>query len=222
MGISIEAQRVIDEKKKTTDQIVLDPNIFLVDFPLDPWTPYIKTNNFLQQGISRVLGYDPTLKKWARLQVDSDGKLQVSGITTLELSKTYFSDGTTWRAALCGTNGSPYFTIYDRETFDDLVIDDVEVDAGATITHEAIDLGGVSSFNVQVSASQNCAVYPQSSDDNINFYDLKSAADGDLTYNCNNEKIAFPVSHPCHYFRIAIKNNGAATATVRAVVTSLI
>lgn len=91
MTISRETERRILEKKRTFDQSILSENIYIKDFPLDPWTPFLKTNNFVQQGINRLLAFDLAEKKWVRIRADSEGKLIVAplGIGSSEEKVSY-------------------------------------------------------------------------------------------------------------------------------------
>jgi len=75
---------IVSKYAKLTDQIINDPNIFVEDFPLDPFTPIIKTNNFLQQVMSRNLGYDDVEKNWTRLIANKYSYL-VTGVKTIDL-----------------------------------------------------------------------------------------------------------------------------------------
>jgi len=195
MTISKEAEARISEKKKTFDQLVLDPNIFVKDFPLDPWTPYLKTNNFVQQTISRILGYSDTEEKWVRIKIDSEGRL----ITTAEVT-----------APAVQTLGG---RLYKEWT----IAEDVSVSAGGTLTHTGIDVNDYSGISVLVSSTGNCTVYIQVSDDNTNWYDIKSLSDGDRAWNCNNEKIAIPMNPYAHYMRIVVYATTASTVTVKVI-----
>jgi hypothetical protein len=75
---------IISKFAKTTDQIINDPNIYVENFPLDPWTPVIKTNNFMQQTLSRNLAFDDVDMRWTRLIANKYSYL-VTGKKTVEL-----------------------------------------------------------------------------------------------------------------------------------------
>lgn len=109
--------------------------------------------------------------------------------------------------------------IADRHALQSKVIDSQNIAAGGTITHEGENVEKYSKITALVSTDQDCTVYVQLSDDNTNFYDIKTEADGDLSWNCNNEKIAIPLSdYTAKYLRLVIKNNSGSTATVTAVI----
>ena len=195
MGISEEAERRIVEKKRTMDQFILDPNIFVKDFPLDPWTPFLKTNNFVQQTISRILAYSPDEEKWVRLKVDEDGRL----ITTAEVTAPS-------NITLAGR-------LYEKWT----IADGVSLPAGGTLTHEGINVNDYSGITVLVSSTGNSTVYIQVSDDNTNWYDVKSPADADRIYNCNNEKIAIPLNLYAVYMRVVVYASTDSTLTIKVI-----
>jgi hypothetical protein len=188
MTISSESLKLIEEQKKTRDQAVLDPNIFIKDFPLDPFTPYLKTNNFIQQGVNRLLGYDSGSLAWIRLKADSDGYLRNRA------------------------------TLLEREAFDVTVFDGESLIAGGVITHDGIDVSGNAYVSCLVSTTQSCTVYLQGSNDNVTFYDLKTDADADVSFACNNEHIWFRVPIYTHYLRVTIQNVNATTGTISLVV----
>lgn len=191
MGITEGGLVEIERKKKTVDQSILDPNIFIKDFPLEPWTPYLVTNRFVQQGISRCLAFSETESKWVRMKVDSEGRL----ITTAEVA-------------------APTVVILQGRKYGEFVVADaVSVAAGGTLTHTGVDVNDYAKKTVLVSTTANCTVYVQVSDDNTNFYNIKTAADGDLSWNCNNEKIAIQIDHYAHYMRIVIYATVASTVT---------
>lgn len=215
MGISDEARRRIEEKKKTFDQRILDPNIFVKDFPLDPWSAYPKTNNFIQQSIARSLGYSPDEGKWVRLQVDEDGKLEVSGITLGTEMRNYWYDGTDWVTWQGLANQAPYVMLKTREAANVIVIPDIAIGAGQDCTHTAVDISGYRSMMFHVSSSANSTVYLQFSDDGTNWYDLKSVADDNRTWNCNVEKICVHGDVASRYMRVWI--HATTASTVRAV-----
>jgi len=188
MGVTPGAQAIIDQKRKTIDQFILAPNIFLGDFPVDPWTPYLKTNNFVQQTISRMLGYDAASGKWWGIRADSSGYLRNRA------------------------------TIFDHEATDYTVFDAVSVPAAEVVTHDGIDVSGCPYVSFIISTTLACTVYVQGSSDNVNWHDLKSDADADLSWGCNNEKIWFRIPFYTHYVRLVVRNGGAVAATITGVI----
>jgi len=220
MGITPGALAEIEKKKKTVEQIILDPNIFIKDFPVDPWTPYIHTNNFIQQGVNRLLGYDSAEGRWRRLACSTDGWL-----LGVNLIKGYYLNTepdafTSDVVSDIRVNSRKILMVdhADHEMDQYMVFDAVSVPGTSLVVHEGIDVSGYHKISVLVSTTQNCTVYIQGSDDNTNFYDLKSDADADLTWNCNNEKIWFRVLPATRYFRVAVYNSVAVAATVTGVV----
>ena len=115
------------------------------------------------------------------------------------------------------TNAAKVITGSEYKDF--VVMDSVSVDAGAVVTHTGIDVSRFKKITVLVSTTDDFTVYVQVSDDNTNWYDIKTDADGDLSWNCNNEKIAFKVEHFSKYMRVVAKNNAASAATISCTVT---
>jgi hypothetical protein len=214
MGITAGGLAEIEKKKKTVDQTILDPNIFIKEFPLDPWTPYLVTNRFVQQGINRILGYNPTEKKWVRLQVNDEGKLEVATITTVQ---NKFYNGTDWEN-LPGLAGvGPYSVLRDRE-FEDVTLASAEsLNALGTFVSAEVDVSGYARKTVLVSTTQNCTVYYQISHDAVTWFDPKTQADGDIAFNCNNEAIAIAINDCAHYIRVVVYNASASAATITVV-----
>jgi len=201
-------------QRRTQDQLVLDPNIFLKDFPVDPWSSTQWTNNFIQQGINRCLGYSSDDSKWVRLNVDEDGKLEVSGITTLEAAQIKWYNGSSWVnfAGLAGA--APYVAVHSRDAADYNVFDAVVVPALGTIAHTGIDSSGYASMTFYVSSTGASTVYLQFSDDNVNWYDMKSVADDTRSWSCSSEKIAVHGDIATHYVRIVVYNTAGANNTI--------
>jgi len=97
------------------------------------------------------------------------------------------------------------------------LMDAVSVTSGAVVTHEKVYVGDYSAMTFGVSTDQGCTVYVQFSDDGVNWYDPKTESDGDMSWNCNNEKICHTMSVAAQYVRIVIYNGSGSTATVTAV-----
>jgi len=216
MGITQGGLAEVEKKKKTIDQSILDPNIFITDFPLDPWTPYLVTNRFIQQGINRMLGFNPTTKKWVRLNVDDEGKLEVATITTVQ---NKFYNGTDWENITGLTGVGPYTVLRDRDFEDITLANAVLLDALGTFVSEGQDVSAYARKTIQVSATQACTVYYQTSNDNVTWFDPKTVADADISFNCNNEAIAISLSDAMHYLRVVVYNTAAAAATISVVLS---
>lgn len=109
--------------------------------------------------------------------------------------------------------------IADRHALQSVVLDSESIAASGTITHAAEDVEKYSKITALVDTDQNCTVYVQLSNDGTNFYDIKDLSDNDISFTCNNEKIAIPLSdYTAKYLRLVIKNNSGSTATVTAVI----
>lgn len=215
MGISEGARRVIDEKKKTIDQLVLDPNVQIKDFPVDPWTPYMKTNNFIQQGVNRILGFSAEDGKWVRLNVNTDGKLEVAGISSANMQAEFNGTFVPWKGLTSGSGG---VDITGHDTAVTKVLDAVSIPSAGAASHFGLDITNHDHTSYLVSTTTDCIIFLQGSDDNVNWYEHKSAADVDRTWNCNNEKIWFSDVHAMRFVRLVIQNLGGSTSTVTVVI----
>lgn len=217
-GLSNAGRKHIEEQKRTVDQWILDPNIFIKDLPLDPTTKWIKTNNFVQQTISRMLGYDYTNNEWVRMRIDSNGRLEVAGVTTLSQANIFGNDGTDFGYLRMSPDRALWTFLHDREVIEATVLDAVTIASGGAATHAGLDVDKASDLCTFISTDQDCTVYVQGSPDDINWYDLKSGADVDRSWNCNNEKIWFHEIALTRYIRVVIFNASANAAEVSAVI----
>ena len=149
--------------------------------------------------------------KYAKILIGTAAKISISG----EEQKIYYWDGTVWREWSSGGLAAPQVSLRDRELADFTIFEDVSLSAGSILTHTGIDVSSYSRITVLISSSGNVDIYPQVSDDNTNWYDIKSEADADLVYNCNAEKIAIPINLNAHYFRIVIYANSDSVVTAK-------
>src|SRR3990167_436879 len=122
MSISPEVQRKLDEQKKLTEQIIRDPKFQLDSVHFDPYTPYLRSNNLVQQTASRIFGYNSSITKWFPISTDSLGRVILS------------SDS---------IDGAQIF-LKDRNFTDAIVIDAVVVGNGQAITHDGLDVSSMS------------------------------------------------------------------------------
>lgn len=218
MVLTTEGRKHIEDKKKTVDQWILDPNIFIKDFPLDPATKWIKTNNFMQQSLARILGYDYTNNQWARMRIDVDGRLEVAGVTTLSQANIFAHDGSVYAYLRMSTEKALWQLLYDRDAMDATVLDAVSAAAGAAVSHGGLDVQKYTGKTLLVSTTTNCNVYIQFSDNNIDWYDWCDAAGAAITFACNNSKKAFSIDDHCHYIRTLIHNtDGSSASTITAI-----
>ena len=184
-----------EEKKKLTEQLFINPEIETSGFPTQPWTPYFRTNNFIQQGLNRLFGWNPTEKKWYPVFVDTAGRILTSPDVT---------------------SGSQVF-LKDRECTTVNVFTDEVVPASQSITHAGEDVEEFLNKTVLVSASTTATVRVQFSDDLINWYNWKDLAGAAIEFSINNEKICFGFTDHTRYIRVFITNTAAAANTISLV-----
>lgn len=196
MGLTPEAQRRIEAQKRLQEQIFIEPELETDGFPTTPYSPWYRTNNFIQQGLNRLFGWNPTDKKWYPLYADKEGRLLVSPEET---------DGA-------------QVLIKDRESVRHVVLNNVKVINLSLASHTAVDVSECSKKSVLISTTGSITAYFQASDDNTNFYTLTDTSGADISLAADNEKISFAVNDYCHYFRVIIYNNSGAEVTVTVVV----
>lgn len=63
--------------KKTVEQLLQDPSVFIHEMRIEPHTPLMRTNNFLQNTLSRLLAYSPTLRSMVKVKADNSGRLEM-------------------------------------------------------------------------------------------------------------------------------------------------
>ncbi len=69
-----------EELKKLLDQRVLDPSLRVDEIPIQPFTPHYRTNNFIQNTLSRLFARYVAGERWRYLTVDANDRLLVSTI----------------------------------------------------------------------------------------------------------------------------------------------
>lgn len=192
MANSSEAERWVEEKKRLTDQFFINPDIETTGFPVQPYTPYYKTNNFIQQTLSRIFGFYPTKEKWKPLYTDESGRLLVSPEKT---------------------EGASFF-LRHREAKDVIIFTDRSIPGLSAATHVGVDFSGYASKLVMVKSNGSITIYPQCSNDGTNWYDLVGSNGTALSLSVNNVTKAIEWTEPTHYFRCVVYNGTGAAVTV--------
>lgn len=192
MHLNPLATQRMQAQRKLQEQIFIDPSMETVGFPVQPWTPYYRTNNFIQNTASRVMGFNPAEKKWRPAFVDEQGRLLTSPDPTAGM----------------------HVLLKNRETVTIKEFENEVVPATTAITHVGEDVREFLNKTIMISTSGAATVYVQFSDDNVNFYEWKSIEDSDLTFACTNEKICFGFQDHARYVRIVIYNSSSSNNTV--------
>lgn len=187
-----EEKKWVDEKKKLTEQLFINPDIEIPSFPVSPWTPYFRTNNFIQQNIARLMGFNPTEKKWYPVFVDTTGRI----LTSPEI-----------------TAGTQVF-LKDREAITISIMEGEVIPAATLATHAAEDVEEFLNKTVLVSTSAQATVYVQFSDDAVNWYEWRDLSDTAITFSVNNEKKCFGFADHTRYMRVIVHNTSASNNTV--------
>ena len=199
MGVTPETQRRLDEQKRLIEQIIRDPTFQLDGVFFDPYTPYLRSNNFVQQTASRIFGFNTGIKKWFPLSTDSLGRVLLS------------SDP---------IDGAQIF-LKDRNFTDAVVMDGVVVPASSSITHDGVDVSSLSRKSVLISSSGDVTVRVQFSHNNADWFQWFDTNDVEVTIAVNNAKKNVEVVDPAHYMRIFVTNTSSLDSTVTGVIVGL-
>ncbi len=209
---SPEFKQLIAERLKIQDQLLLFSEFRITGLPAEKWTPYFRTNNFIQRSLSILLGFNSSVNEFQLIGVDSSNRMRFKG----EVGSTDgTSDGTL--KFLRTDSGGRLLVSSEEDLKEDItLIDDVTVAESGTATHAGVDVGMHTEKTLLVETNRSMTVYMQGSTDNVNFYDLKTIADADVSHNCNNEKILISVPFYCHFFRVLIQNTAGGSGLVTA------
>ena len=87
----VDYHKVWEEKKKLIDQFIREPDFLNTEIFISPGAPFLRTNNFIQQTLSRLLGWNQDNKEWRALRVTNDGRLYITSqpqtVSTLEYTQ---------------------------------------------------------------------------------------------------------------------------------------
>lgn len=200
--ITPEAQRRLDLQKKLTDQLIINPNFKISGLITDPYTPYFRTNNFIQQTASRIFGYDPTegVEEWFALRTDSEGRLLVSPTETT----------------------GAWFRLKDRDNIRTTIFEDFSIPNNAGISHAGVLLAGTSKQSILISCNGALTLYYQTSDNNVDWYTIQTTAGNDYTLAVTGASEAFPINDATYYFRVFISNTSGAAVTATLKIIGLV
>jgi len=215
MTLTDSQLREIQLKAKLTDQIIQSENILIKDFPVIPWTPYYKTNNFIQGTFSRMFGFSTEESKWIRMLVNKEGGLLFSGefLTSEPLAFTKSQFGT----LRIDTVRRLLINLAARDSAEFTLFDGVVIANNETATHAGINVSDFLSKIFLLSADGAVTCRVQVSNDNVNFYDYYNTAQSLITFTGANEKRAFPFNDYMKYMRILITNTSGADRNVTGV-----
>lgn len=84
--------RKFQKPLRQVEQLLQDPSVFIKDMRIEPHTPLLRTNNFLQNTLARNLVFSPSERKFVRMKGDEEGRTEVYvGMpSSLENRITYF------------------------------------------------------------------------------------------------------------------------------------
>ena len=211
-----EAGRLIQERKKIKNQFVQFGDFKILSIPVDDWTPYFWTNNFIQRSFSYGIGFDADANTFRLLQVDVSGNLKVSSTVSVTFAALVAGVSTSLKG---NDAGALKVDPTGRNLVAVTIADAVTIPSTQAISTTGLDIGEAGDTTVLVEATQNYTVRYQLSDDNSSWYDPKTEADVDINHSVVNEKIAFRVTMPARFIRLKINNTNATEGVVTAKVT---
>lgn len=197
MTITPEAERRIREKKKLIQQFIIDPKFLVPDVHIEPFTPHLQTNSFVQRSLDHLLGRRLDTDKWTSIAVDDEGKLVLSD----------------------NLDYAGWTKIADRECATFKVFNNVNLPGLGLLSHGGVDISGFQEVSFAISTNVGCTIYLQYSDNNTDWYDLKAVDDTDRSWSCNDEKIFVTGSVAARFMRLVIYNTTGNTATITGVIT---
>ena len=200
MVISPEVQRKLDEQKKLTEQIIRDPKFQLDSVHFDPYTPYLRSNNFVQQTASRIFGYNAEITKWFPISTDSLGRVILS------------SDP---------IDGAQIF-LKDRNFQDAIVIDALVVATTEIVTHSAVDVSSLSRKSILVSSSGTVIMRVEFSHDSETWFQWYDTNDQEITFSIDNQNKSIEVIDVAHYMRVTITNTSGVDSIVTVVISGMV
>lgn len=205
------------EKQEIIKQFAQSKNMQVADFPLDPRVDAFVTNNFLQGTLARLIAYDENNERFRLLKSDSSGRLIVSQSVSVAFAALVNNVATSLQGNSLGALRVDNF----GRTFDNFDVFTAEPHpANGLLTGVGQDVRGYENLSVNVSTTQPCTITIQVSDDNANWYEIKSAADADLSWNCSNEKINFNIPNFSSFMRVLVLNTNATAGTTTVVLNA--
>lgn len=177
----------IAKQKFIRKQLIHKPSFFSPESYVDSWTPYYWTSNEITQTLSRLMAWDDEKKRWLLARCDQNGMLLVSSV------------------------------MKDRQSETIRIFADITTPATSILTHDGIDVSAYSKITLLLSTTGSCNVYPQFSNDNVNWYDWYDLNDVTINFSCNNVKKAWEIDLTTKYIRIIIYNTTSSSVTVTGV-----
>ena len=201
------------EKQEIIKQFIQKESMAVDDLPLDPRVDAYVTNNFLQGTLSRLLAFDTEKKKYVVVKVDSSGNLKTTASVT---NNIYGSLAGAAKAIAANAVGGLSVDPGGRDLTIDSIFTNENVPAGASVTHEGVDMQHAAKITILLASLGSFTIRPQISDDNADWYDAKTEGDGDLSWAVINEKIAARLDSAAKFFRIFCTNNDTVARLLTA------
>ena len=176
MPLNPSSQAVIDESYKTQDVKVLSDKTRVADFPTEPRLLHFKTNNFIQQGLSRLLAYDASHNHFQLLQCNAEGELIV-GLSRI------------WRDRISLT-----------------VFPATSIPSPGGLVSAALPIDGLRDLQVFARASAALTLIPKFSNDGTNWHVARTAADAAVVFALTTEQRSFPLVGIAPYLSFDVAN----------------
>ncbi len=133
-------------------------------------------------------------------------------------SDIYFTVGGVAEAVQGLAGKGPFFVPRSHYGEEITIADNENVPAGNILTTIGEDVSDFENVSINLSADGVVTAYYQVSDDATNWYDPKTAADGNITFALSNEKLNIPVDRHTKYLRLVVNNASAAAVNITAVI----
>ena len=140
------------EQKRIVEQIILDPTWSVEGLAVEPYIPLFRTSNFVQQTMARIMAYDTGTSKWYPLQIDEEGRLEVSSIAAGVSTENKVWDGTEWVKMYGTTDGYPMNAnlVWDGSTWQNM-----KGDTSGYLTNVPLAYDGSSYNNLLLESATN-------------------------------------------------------------------
>lgn len=200
MALTPEAKRKLVAQQKRIEQIIVDDTFAKTEVHIEPYTPFILTDNIGRRSLSYLLGKRIDTDAWKPVFVDDEGKL----ILTDNLSHL------------------GYIGLGGRVQADFILFDAVSVPATSLATHTGIDVSAYTGMTVLMDSTGSVTVRPQFSDNNTDWYDWCDSAGTAISWTCDSVKKAIGVDDHCHYLRFVVTNTSATAKTVNLRLSAVV
>lgn len=176
----------LEEEWSTKDIRIISADQQVKGIATIPRLRRFKTNNFIQNGLNRLLGYIEAEKVWTPIKVNADGELIVGQ------------------------------SVLSKDTILVQVATSLLIPSGGTAVLAGVDTAGMDKLMLMVQSTGALTVFPQFSPDDSTYFTAFTKANAALTFSSTTENRAFPIEDVGPYTRFLFNNTQGADITVNA------